>query len=654
MKNKSLLYVFAGLLILVFGLYAAILGITYMQVDNEGWQIAIIIASSVMLFTISFIILMSFFILKRKRQEIRKAFDFYVEELMSTSGVGMIMYDEEGQIFWTSQFIENRLEKSLIGTRVHAITEEFGSQFIEGKKVFRFLLDGLVFEAKIFSESKSIVIRDVTTEDMLLKQYSNEKIVIGEIEIDNFQQFQVILPEEELFKVQANVIKTLDEMVEKYGLAYRQYVNGKYIIISDNRTLKDLMSTNFNFLDKIRATKMIDGLKLTASAGFGFGSSSQRELIELAKDGLMQAQARGGDQVAVVELNKRPQYFGSKVEAAKTSSRVKIKQVAELLEEKLSSKDINNVIIYGHKFADLDAMGSALGMYDFAKAFDKEVYIQNETFDGTTLKNFETLHKDYQNIFIKTSKAQKLTNSKTTLVIIVDTAELDRIENPEAIEGLDLNNVFILDHHRVSKLPENIPAQNMYIDTSASSASEIVCEVLQFAEKFIKLSKVTAQQLLNGIYLDTKLFTKSMSSRTFAAAAWLEKYGALSSVSVDILKLPQEYAQVISEVISKAREVRQGYFLAAYDGEIPSDIISIIADEILRTQGRKAAFVVAKTPGKKEYKMSARGIETNVQLIAESVGGGGHFGASAAISEEPLSIFVDNIVQAIASHKEGQ
>lgn len=100
--------------------------------------------------------------------------------------------------------------------------------------------------------------------------------------------------------------------------------------------------------------------------------------------------------------------------------------------------------------------------------------------------------------------------------------------------------------------------------------------------------------------------------------------------------------------------MRQGYFLAAYDGEIPSDIISIIADELLRTQGRKAAIVVAKTPGKKEYKMSARGIETNVQLIAEAVGGGGHFGAAAAVSEEPLSIFVDNIVQAIASHKEGQ
>lgn len=100
--------------------------------------------------------------------------------------------------------------------------------------------------------------------------------------------------------------------------------------------------------------------------------------------------------------------------------------------------------------------------------------------------------------------------------------------------------------------------------------------------------------------------------------------------------------------------MRSGFFLAAYDGELPGDVISIIADEILRTQGRKAAFVVAKTPGRKEYKLSARGIETNVQLIAEAVGGGGHFGAAAAVSEEPLSIFVDNIVQAIASHKEGE
>ena len=291
-------------------------------------------------------------------------------------------------------------------------------------------------------------------------------------------------------------------------------------------------------------------------------------------------------------------------------------------------------------------------MYHFAKQFGKEVYIQNETFDDTTKAVVEEAFtkEERQQIFIKPSKAFKIANA-TTIHIIVDTSELHMVESEAMLRKVDMHNIFILDHHRISQLAEDVPMENVYVDTSASSASEIVSELMQFSSKLVKLPQRVSQLLLNGIYLDTKQFVKSSSSRTFAAAAWLESFGALSTKAAAILKLPERYTQIINQILSSVKEVKPGYFLSSYKGEVPVDIISLAADEILRTQGRKVAVVIAKVPGKQMFKMSTRGIDTNVQVIAEAVGGGGHFNAAAAVSKEPIDIFEDNIISAIVSLK---
>ncbi|MCK5867258.1 MAG: DHH family phosphoesterase, partial [Mycoplasmataceae bacterium] len=280
---------------------------------------------------------------------------------------------------------------------------------------------------------------------------------------------------------------------------------------------------------------------------------------------------------------------------------------------------------------------------------------QNVTFDSTTeeaLKNH--IPKEDRSSFISKSKANRIAKKKDTMVVIVDTAEAHRIENDKAIDLVKEENIFIFDHHRVSELPKGVAITNTYIDTSASSASEIISEVLQFMSKRMKPSKAVAQMLLNGIYLDTGQFSKSTSSRTFAAASWLENFGAKSDISSTILKLPAKYSKLVTTIVASVKEIKEGYFLSSYEGEVSPDIISLAADEILRVQGRKAAFVIAKLPGKKMFKLSARGVGTNVQVIAENVGGGGHFASSAATSTEPLPVFVDNIIHSIVSAKGGK
>ena len=655
MKNKVFKIIILVMAAILFGAYITSIVLTLNSDMSTTLKYVIVGLATFMIVSNVIVIAATINSTKRKREDIKRSFDSYVEESVATTGVGLIIFDNDQNIVWISKFIEDRLNKSLIGKKLLTLSESFANEYEKGKPMFRFELNGIVFQTQVNFETKTIILKDITNEDMVMRQYISEKTVICELEIDNFQQLQTILAEEDLFKVQSNVIHMLDYLAENFNLIYRQYVNGKFLIYTNRSVLDKFIANRFDFFDQIRSVKIVDGITLSASMGVGVGSSQIKELIDLAKDGLLQSLARGGDQVALMESNKKPVYFGSKSETIKTSSRVKIKQIAKLLEQKLESPEIKKVIIYGHIYADLDAVGAALSMAHLAKEFGKEAYIQNKTFDATTQKAIASImSKEDQNIFIKKTKANKLTLKKDTIVIIVDTAEMHRIENDKALSGVNLDNVFIFDHHRVSELPKDISTTNTYIDTSASSASEITTEVLQFISRSVKPTKEVAQMALNGIYLDTKQFTKSVSSRTFASAAWLERFGANSSISTEILKLPEQHAKLVSSILANVNEIKPGYFLSVYPGEVPQDIISLASDELLRVQGRKAAFVIAKIPGKQDFKLSARGNDTNVQVIAEAVGGGGHFGAAAAVSSEPIDIFKDNVVHAIVSLKGDQ
>lgn len=648
-KSTIILSTLAGFLI---GFFVVLIGLinTYFEISNSHKVTLLVLIFTMIVFNIILAFITNLTI-KKRREDIKHAYDFYIENMVTASGVGVIIFNSDGEVIWVSKFIDERFSNALIGKKLLSISFEFEKNYLLGKSKFRFTLNGITYEAQTNVANRVIVLKDVTIEETLNRIYSTEKLVIGELEVDNFQQLQSVLPEDELYDVQSTVIKMLDQLVAKYNLIYRQYVNGKFIIITNEQVLDIFKEEDFNFLSTVRNKTVMNGLQLTASIGFGAGSTQQKELVELAKDGLLQAQSRGGDQVAVEYANFKPRYFGATTEIATPSSRVKVKQITAMIEEKLAEKSIKNVIIYGHSQADLDAIGAAFGIYELVKNFNKPVYIQNKTYDQTVDKVIkDMLSKDEREIFIPPTKAQKLSNSGT-IAFIVDTAEVSRIENKRALVKVKKENVFVIDHHRASQLPSGIPLENIYIDTSASSASEIVAEMLVFSRYAIKPTKTSVQMMLNGIYLDTKQFQKSVSSRTFEAASWLEKHGAQSQTASEILKIPAASSSFINRIVSDIKEVKEGYFIAAYEGEAPDDVISMAADEILRTQGRKAAFVVAKIPSKKLYKMSARGINTNVQTIAEQVGGGGHFGASAAISSEPLPIFVDNIIQAIVSQK---
>ncbi|MGZ9413591.1 DHH family phosphoesterase [Mycoplasma sp. 480] len=604
-----------------------------------------------------------------KSSKIQSSLYEYINDVVEENNLGLVLHTTNGKIIWVSSFIEKRFSKKWIGkniddvlkNKVKANEENLvgdGSTFSE---------DGYTYAIKKYRDKNAISIRDITLYDNLLKSYEKDKVVIGEIEIDNFQLLLSTLGEEDFFKVKTSVINLLDELSKNYNFSYRQYIEGKFWVVTSYETFAKLKAKNFSMFNEmvvnLNNSSYEAKQEVTLSVGFVHGTNEISKLNQIAKDAIIYSKTRGGNQITTIKYGSRPVVYGSNSEISSNSSRSELNFVSKKMLAVLENPEVENIILYGHKYADLDAVGSAFGLGQFlinyAKTkfnLEKKMYIQNVTFDSTTTHFLET-NSQYidKKIFIKPSTASKYTN-KNTMIIIVDTAEATRIENPNAFNTADPKKIFIFDHHRVvSGKPEFLSKGNDYIETTASSSSEIVTEVIALnsdGENRI-ISPFSAQMLLNGIYMDTNQFKKSTTMKTFNAASILTRWGAQSAKSIETLKISEEIFNIINKITRNVEEVKPGFLLAYTAEEIDLDVVSMAADFMLNIQGRKATFVVAKVVGKDRFKMSARGINnTNVQIIAETVGGGGHFSAAAAESTtETLEEFVDNIRQAIVSVK---
>ncbi|TPR54270.1 DHH family phosphoesterase [Metamycoplasma neophronis] len=579
----------------------------------------------------------------------KNSLNYYVQNEIGQYGSGFIFFLNTGKIILASNFVESRFGKKIIGQNIRDVFNV--KEWTNNNLDFNFSKDNFEYEVHVSFERNMAVIKDITTQTNLLNDYKRQRIVFGELNVDNINLYQVFLSQEEIFKLYAGIVNVLDDLAKKYNLIYRQYENGRFFLITNQETLEIFETDSFSFFANIKNKLVIKDISVTLSAGFAYGIYKHDTLDQMAKEALLQSQTRGGDQITVMTKNEKPRHYGSSSEIDVNLSRTNVNYISKLLISRLKSKQISKVIIYGHKNADLDALGSTMGIYALSKGFGKRPYIQNETFDDTTNRIIKTLPKEEQEIFISPKEAQALQDEKT-MVVICDTSDENRIENTAPFKNIKKENVFVLDHHRISKNPDFAFRENLYIDSSASSASEIVTEVIALTNNRDKINEQVAQFLLNGIYLDTNTFQKQTSAKTFAAASLLQEWGAKILTSVNTLKMNEEIFKTVKELLENLQEVKPGYYLAYKDIEASTDIISIAADEILRVNGRKAAFVVAKLPGTKICKMSARGINTNVQIIAEAVNGGGHFGAAAAESNESLDLFVDNIKQAIVSVKD--
>nr|WP_322958849.1 DHH family phosphoesterase [Mycoplasmopsis canis]WQQ12230.1 DHH family phosphoesterase [Mycoplasmopsis canis] len=641
---------------IAFGIIFIIIFIgLFIGLENDK-KVSAILALGILIILLLAVLLSYYAIIEfaRSRDLIKKSFNGFIEEIMTNNNIGVCIYDTKQEIVWSSSFIKSTFGKDFVGVKINNALAKINNKHQKIKDIiqtrFEFKYKENNYEVQFWPLSNLIIIRDITSESLFKIQTKEQMPVIGEIEIDNYQLYQSIFSEEQLFTISKTVIDAINEYADKYNLVYRQYTNGKFLIFTNEHTIDKLISENFNlFLQIKNRIKDTSINKISISGGFAYGWTSLKKKMEQAKKALLQAQSRGGDQITIYSNIQPPIYLWSNSEILNDNNRTKIRNIASNFEKKLNDPDIKKVFIYGHKLADLDAFGSAYAVWEIAKAFDKEAYIIADTFDNTVKQLIYDNFTDKSSIIYNSNFALRNTDEKS-LVVFVDIADPERTDNVNAINQVNRDNIFVFDHHRLAKSIEFAPKTNCYVETGSSSAAEIITEVISFFEHKMAISHLAAQLLLNGIYLDTSQFSKSVTPRTYDAASWLESKGANSLKSGELLKIDEQTEEKIKEMIKNIVEIKKGYFLAYSDVEATNDEISIAANEILKIKGRVASFVVAKlSSSKNTFKLSARGIETNVQIICEAVGGGGHFSTAAATSNEDLETFVDNIKHAIAT-----
>ena len=471
---------------------------------------------------------------------------------------------------------------------------------------------------------------DETYLKKLEQEQKDSDICIGIIMIDNYEEISQRISSEIKPQLIAKMEKYIYDWAAKYNSLIVKSDRDTFFCIMEQKYLKVAEADKFNILDEVKDIDVPDITQPTLSIGFSDDGDNNAEKAESARTVIDIALGRGGDQ-AIVKMDGRYQFFGGRTQEVEKRTKVKARIVSHALKELISEAD--NVILMGHSNGDMDSIGSSLGLYRLTKTLGKEAKIVNET-TGIGLDNFLTEAKkteEYADCFI--TKQEALDSVKpNTLLIVTDTHKKSYVEVPELLEKV--NKIVVVDHHRRSTdYIEN--AILTFHEVYASSASELVTEILEYSQLDIELTPIEVEALYAGIMLDTKNFTFKTGVRTFEAAAYLRKCG------VDIIKVKKWFQsdlhtyQIISEIVSKSEIVNDSIAISTYenDDENANIIAAKAADELLTIGGITASFVLGKT-GDKIY-ISGRSIGgINVQLILEKLGGGGHITLAGAQLEK--------------------
>lgn len=469
--------------------------------------------------------------------------------------------------------------------------------------------------------------------------------VIGTVSVDNYDEITDSLTDAETSQINSFVANFISNFAQNRQIFYRRVDMDRFYLFTDYAVLKDLMATKFDFLEQFREEARDKDLALTLSMGVAFGDHNHYELGQLAQKNLNLALVRGGDQVVVKENAEHADfmYFGGGSAATVKRSRTRTRAMMTAISDKIKMADA--VFVVGHRQLDLDALGATVGMQHFASSLIESAYA---VYDPSQMspdiaRAVERLKEDGKTQLLPLSEAMSMTTSQS-LLIMVDHSKL-ALTLSEAFYD-QFREVVVVDHHRRD---DDFPVNAMlsFIESGASSACELVTELIQFQGAKPKLTRVQASILMAGIMLDTNHFTNRVTSRTFDVASYLRTLG---SDSVEIQNISatdfEEYRQ-INRLILRGKRVFDNIIIAVgEDNDTYTHVIaSKAADTLLKMAGIEASFVITRNI-KSETAISARSRDQiNVQRLMEKLGGGGHFNLAACqLPDDSLSEAYDKLM----------
>jgi len=465
---------------------------------------------------------------------------------------------------------------------------------------------------------------DVTEEDALRAERDCGRPVVGKIMVDNYDELMKAGTEASRSARLARVNEKLNAWFDGTDALFCRLDRNQYLFVVTQEKYNELVRAKFSVLDSVREVVTEDGVAATLSIGVGKDVPDFATLFQYASLSIEMALSRGGDQV-VVRNSLDFEFYGGKSQASEKRTKVKSRVMANALGELIA--DATQVFVMGHKHADMDAVGAAAGIACIARKKDKKAQIVIDMEDNAAQAVLERLKAlpEYQDTFISGSDAFIMARSGA-LLVVVDTNRPDFVESESLLDAV--NRVAVIDHHRRAASYIESAALNFH-EPYASSASELVTELLQYLVEPGDILRAEAEALLAGMVLDTKNFTQRTGGRTFDAAAYLRRAGADTA---DVQRLFQGGLDEMVErysIIRHAEMFRDDIAIAAVEEEVDRVTAAKATDELLTLQGVRASFVLFKKG--EGVNLSARSLgEINVQIIMEKLGGGGNSTAAGA------------------------
>ncbi len=469
---------------------------------------------------------------------------------------------------------------------------------------------------------------DVTEYDSIRVEFENSRPVAGVIVIDNLDELTKNQPERIKNDLRDAVDDKLTQWADERKAILRRYDRDRYIFVLERRYLDALKEGKFSIIEEVHQVVSPAGVNATLSLGLGVDGQTLQEAMQFAQVAAELALSRGGDQ-AVIKNRLNFDFYGGRGGEVERRTKVKSRVMATTLAELV--RDSSRVIVMGHRFADLDAIGSAVGVCCLARKFGVRVNIVTDLEKNAAQSLIAMLRQqpEYKDIFMSKTEAMLRADGRT-LLVVVDVNRPERVEDPDLLAAC--NRVAVVDHHRVAATYIQNAAL-AFIEPYASSACELITEVLQEVAEPSDIIKCEAEALLSGIVLDTKSFTIRTGERTFDAAAYLRRCGADTTYVKRLLQNDMEDTVARYRIMQNA-ELYRNIAIAAPEETQNRVVAAQAADELLNISGVEASIVIAPD-GKGNIYASARSIgEINVQILMEKLGGGGNRSAAAAQFEE--------------------
>lgn len=556
------------------------------------------------------------------------------------------LLDDNGKIIWMNKMFEQTIQKEkgfskpisniFPEVNVHKLLAEADEASVAisldtgeySAKIKKISLKEMAQNSDIISPEGydgyliAFYLFDETALRIALQENDNQSLAVGMIYLDNYDEAL-----ESIEEVRRSLLMALiDRKVNKYIAAVdgicKKLEKDKYLVILRKQAVTQLQSNRFDLMDDVKTVNIGNEMAVTVSIGIGLGGLTYSQNYEFARTSVDLALGRGGDQ-AVVKTPERIAYYGGKSQQVEKSTRVKARVKAHALREIITAKD--SVIIMGHRIADVDSFGAAVGLYRIAKSLDRKAHIVlNQV--TTSVKPLVDLFMDNENyesdMIVNSAQALELPTSNAVL-IVVDVNKPSLTECPDLLKLC--KSIVVLDHHRQgSETIEN--ATLSYVEAYASSTCEMVSEILQYINDGVKVRSDEADCMYSGIMIDTNNFMSKTGVRTFEAAAFLRRCGADVTRVRKLFRDDAIEYKTKADAVSQAEIYRNDYAISVCksdDIESPTIVGAQAANELLNIKGIKASFVLTEYQGK--IYVSARSIdEVNVQVITERLGGGGH------------------------------